>query len=259
MGWTRIADDFWHLWDFPNCIGAIDGKHVVIQAPPNEGSAFFNYKGTHSVILLALCDANYRFIMVDVGECGSWSDGGVFRECEMGKKLKCGGLSIPGYRELPNSHVKMPFVVVGDAAFPLMENVMRPYPGTNLPLLHKVFNYRLSRARRIAENTFGILTTRWRILRQPIQASLKTINAVIWATVCLHNFLRVCDLDERARPYCPRGYVDYEDTNGKVHKGQWRKDGALNSVGRQGSNMYTTNARQVRNTFANFSVQRLVR
>ncbi|KAL1276997.1 hypothetical protein QQF64_023670 [Cirrhinus molitorella] len=64
--WRAIADQFYARWNFPNCLGAIDGKHVLLQAPANLGSLFFNYKSIYSLVLLDVVNANYLFRVVDV-------------------------------------------------------------------------------------------------------------------------------------------------------------------------------------------------
>ena len=162
--WIRIAQGFEMKWNFPNCIGALDGKHVVIQAPPNSGSMFFNYKKSFSIVLMALVDHLYRFICIDVGAYGSNSDGGIFANCALGKALNGNLLDLPLAKFLPKAPElgPIPHVIVGDEAFPLKTNLLRPYPGHDLNDEKRIFNYRLSRARRIVENVFGILAARWK-------------------------------------------------------------------------------------------------
>lgn len=258
--WERIAADFEMLWNFPNRVGALDRKHVAIQAPPGVGSDTYNYKGFHSIVLLASCDATYKFTLVDIGQPGRFSDGGIFRESEMGQSMLSGGLDLPPARHLPQTETKLPFVFVADEAFPLLPSLMRPFPRKELSMLPRVFNYRLSRARRIIENAFGILVARWRIFRQTIQASEETLEAIVWACVDLHNYLRVSDESELGnRRYCPAGYADQETPLGEVVEGGWRNDTGdgnalsdLESVSSAVPAGPSTDAKAVREAFSRF-------
>ena len=65
--WQAIADGFLTRWNFPNCLGALDGKHVGVKCPAISGSLYYNYKGFYSVILMALVDSDYKFIWADLG------------------------------------------------------------------------------------------------------------------------------------------------------------------------------------------------
>ncbi|XP_064462385.1 uncharacterized protein LOC135373001 [Ornithodoros turicata] len=78
--WAQSAKQFEERWSFPNCIGAVDGKRIIIEAPHRAGSMFYNYKvGSHSIVLMAVADAKYKFLYADIGAYGSQSDGGVFK------------------------------------------------------------------------------------------------------------------------------------------------------------------------------------
>ncbi|KAJ8979772.1 hypothetical protein NQ317_015251 [Molorchus minor] len=194
--WEEIEREFYEMWNFPNCCGALDGKHVVIEKPPRSGSLFFNYKHQHSIVLLALVDATYRFVTVDVGIVGAYgrnSDGGIFSSSALGKKLYANKLNFPPDKALPNSNTVLPCVIVADAAFPLKDNIMRPYPAEEIASneAKKVYEYRHSRARRVVENAFELLTKKFKWYSTKYNILPKNVDKIILGTVVLyHNFLR---------------------------------------------------------------------
>ncbi|XP_065155512.1 uncharacterized protein [Atheta coriaria] len=100
--WIKIADEFYSRTNFPNIIGAIDGKHIRMMQPEHSGSSYFNYKKFFSCVLMAWTDADYKFVYIDVGSYGTASDSEIFKTSEMGKRLSENRLNIPSGRYLPN-------------------------------------------------------------------------------------------------------------------------------------------------------------
>lgn len=160
-----------------------------MTAPPHEGSKYYNYKGTHSEVLMTVTDAKYRFIYIDVGANGRISDGGVFKNTSFAKALSENKLPLPAPVPLPGRDEPIPFFLVADDAFALSDNLMKPYPQQNLNGLQRIFNYRLSRARRISENGFGLLAARFRIFHKPINLDPIKTRLIITACCGLHNYL----------------------------------------------------------------------
>ena len=101
-----------------------------------------------------------RFLYVDVGCQGRISDGGVFRNTTLSRALEEGTAGLPPDAPYPDTEEEKPYHIVADEAFPLKSYLMKPYPSRGLTDEQRVYNYRLSRARRVVENAFGILSNR---------------------------------------------------------------------------------------------------
>ncbi|XP_054745861.1 uncharacterized protein LOC129250248 [Anastrepha obliqua] len=243
------------MWNIPNCVGAIDGKHVAIKCPAKSSSMYYNYKKFFSIVLMAVCDAKYTFTAVSIGSYGSQSDGGIFQLSSFGQNLMQNTLPLPPPARISmESPQPLPHFFVGDAAFPLRTNLMRPYPGFNLPRTKRIFNYRLSRARRVTDNSFGILTARWRILRTTIECDPKNCEKIVLACIVLHNFII---LNDHNRWYCPENYVDRLEPGNIVHRGEWRReinsDSSLPRI-RTTIRRASTNAFNIRDRFADYFI-----
>lgn len=197
----------------------MDGKHIEITKPINTGSVYFNYKGFFSIVLLAIVDAELNFIYTDVGTNGRISDGGVRDKCSFKQVLETDELAIPKYAALPNTRLQVPYVIIADDAFPLKRNLLKPYPGKQVPKERRIFNYRLSRARRVSDNAFGILAARFRIFHSQIILEPEKVKMIVLASCALHNFLR----QKNQGIYKPPQSLDRENTHDmKIERGDWR-------------------------------------
>ncbi|XP_012522028.1 protein ALP1-like [Monomorium pharaonis] len=250
--WLDIANNFEIKCNFAHCIGAIDGKRVIIQCPNNDRSTYFNDKYSHSIVLMAICDANYIIRFVDIGAYGRRSDGSIFRDSAIGQAFDEGQMGIPQPTVVREGGSVLPYCLVGDEAFPLKSYLLRPYPGRDgLIPKQSIYNYRLSRARRMIENTFGILASQWRIYRKPIIANPKNAKIMISATICLHNWL--CRQDSNI--YVPPTLIDIDEPN-SFTPGSWRiimEDGcAFRNISNCGSNMSAKQCVDIRNKFCDY-------
>ncbi|XP_029348121.1 uncharacterized protein LOC115034802 [Acyrthosiphon pisum] len=103
--WIEVAEIYKKKANFPHCLGPIDGKHIRIRKPSNTGSEYFNYKNYFSIVLMAVVDANYKFLVVDIGAYGKGSDSLVFQDSHFGQRLQRDELDLPqasiidGYNE----------------------------------------------------------------------------------------------------------------------------------------------------------------
>lgn len=242
--WKNVQNEFYTRWNFPFCCGALDGKHILIRNPPHGASEYFNYKGRYSIILLAAVDANYRFIYIDVGANGRKNDASIFNKSSLNEALTANMLNLP-----ENA------VFVADDAFPLRTNILKPY--SRIAVLsekQKIFNYRLSRARRIVENAFGILVSRFRIFERPVPVGLDKIDSIVRAACAIHNWL--CTTTGN---YITSATTDMENLDeGTITPGSWRSQegpkGLADITKSLGSNNYSRQASEVRDKFADYFI-----
>ena len=213
--WKEVSDGFSSRWNFHHCVGAIDGKHVEIVKPRKSGDLYYNYKGWHSIVMMAMVDANYVFRWCSVGHPGKSSDAGIFNRSSLKTALQRNTMHLPAADPMPHDDRDVDYFIVGDDAFPLHPWLMKKYPNRNLTRAERIFNYRCSRARLVVENSFGILANRWRCLTSMMLQPPETVTNIVLACLTLHNVLR------KRIPLRP-GEVDDVDAQGYFVPGLWR-------------------------------------
>ena len=151
--WKKIEERFRNRWNVPHAVSALDGKHIAIKKPKKSG-IYFNYKGYFSLVLLALVDADYKFLWVNAGASGSSSDTQIFNRSKLKRRFENETLELP---PLGPGGPDLHYFLLGDDAFALMPWLVKPYSRRQLTREERIANYRISRRRKVVENSFGIL------------------------------------------------------------------------------------------------------
>ena len=180
---------------------------------------YFNYKKFYSVVLLALVDADYKFIWADIGGRGAASDVQLWNMSELKESVEDDAinvLNIPPPRPLPHDNEPIPYFILADDAFALKPSLMKPYSHRAMTEDERIFNYRLSRARRVVENAFGILSNRFRVMLTTMAHHPGTVRLIVSTCVIFHNLMRL------RYPAIQNDVMDWEE-NGRLRLGQWRR------------------------------------
>lgn len=110
-------------------------------------------------------------------------------KCKLDEGLKSRALGVPEPRQLPGTETKVSHMIIADEAFPLRDDIMKPFPMRNLTREQRIFNYCLSRARKVVENAFGILANRFGVFQKPISLNPANVEMLVLSCLSLHNFL----------------------------------------------------------------------
>ena len=122
---------------------------------------------------------------------GSASDAQNYNDCEPCECAEDGTIGFPDPESLPNITQNVPYFFIGDDAYAVRPTMMKPNGHRGLTNDEMIFNYRLSRSRRVVENAFGILANRCQVLRTTMQHVPSTIKLIVKACMDQHDLMRI--------------------------------------------------------------------
>ena len=163
---------------------------MALKKPQNIGALYHNYKGFFLVVMLALANGQYKFRWFDTGTAGSCSDSQIFNACQLKRKIDDGSTGFPDPEPITQGGRDVPYFILADNVFALETCLMKPYGRRMLTREERIANYRISRGRRVVENAFSILVSRFRVVLTTIQLPPQTVREVSFTCVVLHNIQR---------------------------------------------------------------------
>ena len=193
---ARVTAAFQAKQWMPNCIGAIDGTHVYIAAPPNSivAADHRNRNKSFSILLQGVVDSKCYFTSVNTGPPGSLHDSAHFKSTELYRKVELGVMG--GFHDDPMTlpaGLPFPPYIVADRGYPLLSWCITPYKmgPMGMPITNKEnwFNRKHSSTRMSVERSFGILKARFKEIGGKSSLKLEFLPTVVHTCCVLHNIL----------------------------------------------------------------------
>ena len=175
---------------FPQCLGAVDGTHIVIKRPSEKSTDYINRKSMCSLNIQAVADHKYCFIDVSIKCSSCVHEARVFSNSSINTKLRNG--SIPKCEKvIAQNEPPVPVSILGDPAYPLLSFIMKEFANDGNNQSEQFYGFRLSSARTVIECSFGRLKTRFGCLRGDMDINLIDLAHVIHVCFILHNFCEI--------------------------------------------------------------------
>ena len=147
---------------------------------------YFSFKKRYTVTNMALISYNKRFLYAAVGAPGSTHDSRLLRNCSLYKKIIAGD-AIPQKSVNLGNYGEIPYVTIGDSAFPKHSWLVKAYDEESDVIKEKYYNKYLFKARVVTENAYGMMKGRWRLLHKKTECRLENIKYIILTCIVLHN------------------------------------------------------------------------
>ena len=167
-----MEEKFRTRWNVPYFVGAIDGKHIAIKKPKKTGNDY-NYMGLFTIVLLALVDEKYRFLLIDCGTRGSCSDTQIFNRNDLREKIEDGSLGLLAPKPLEEKGPDLWYFLLCKDVFTLM-----PWSRIQLTREERI-GYRVSRGRKVVENAFRILVGHFRVLLGNMEQRPRVVRDIV--------------------------------------------------------------------------------
>ena len=189
VDWKDLEQEFRYRWNVPHAVEALDRKHVALKKPKNTCVLYHNYKRFFSIVMLGLVDGEYKFRWVDAGTAGSYSDAQSFIALRLKLKIADGSIGCPNPCPITQSGPDVPYFILTVDAFALKTWLMKLYGRRMLTRKERIANYRISRGRRVVENAFGIMASRFRVMLTTMEQPPETVREILVTSAVLHNIL----------------------------------------------------------------------